>query len=230
MAHLQGVSDMASIFDIFSAGPAQQAAQDQQNALLTGYTQLGNLYGQGSQALQQNYMAGLQPFLQNFGTAQQGTAALGNALGLNGPQGNAAATQAFMNNPGYQFQVNQATNAVDRNAAAQGRLNSGNTNVDLANYISGLAGQGWQQYLGNLQPYLGMAQNSAAGIGNLYSGLGGALNQNLTGQGQAAYGTEAGIGNAQAQAQLANYIPGANMLGAILGLGKTAASVAGAMG
>ena len=104
----------------------------------------------------------------------------------------AQATQAFQNTPGYQFQLQQGTQNVDRNQAAAGMLGSGNTDAAVSNYTTGLANQSWNQYLQNLQPYLGAAQGAAGGIGNLFSQLGQGINQNINTQGQAAYGTQAG--------------------------------------
>ena len=69
------------IFDIFTNDAAQQAAQAQIGGIQSGYNQLSNLYGQGANALTQNYTAGLQPFLQNYGTATAGTTALAHAGG-----------------------------------------------------------------------------------------------------------------------------------------------------
>jgi hypothetical protein len=206
-----------SLFDIFSNAPAQDAAAAQTAGINAGYGQLSGLAGQGRDALTTNYTAGLQPFLQNYGTAQQGTTALGNALGLNGPQGNAAAVAAFQNNPAYQFQLQQGMDAVNANAAKTGQLASGNTNLDLLKFGQGLAGTGWNQYLQNLQPYLGASQAAASGIGTLDSGLGNQLNANLTNQGNAAYGAQTSIGNANANADLSRYNTSANALGALAG-------------
>src|SRR5271163_4920796 len=41
--------------------------------------------------------------------------------------------------PGYQFQLQQGTQAIDQNAAANGTLMSGNTGVALENYGQNLA-------------------------------------------------------------------------------------------
>jgi hypothetical protein len=205
------------LLDIFSNAPAQDAAAAQTAGINAGYGQLSGLSGQGRDALTTNYTAGLQPFLQNYGTAQQGTTALGNALGLNGPQGNAAAVAAFQNNPAYQFQLQQGMDAVNANAAKTGQLASGNTNLDLLKFGQGLAGTGWNQYLQNLQPYLGASQAAATGIGTLDSGLGNQLNANLTNQGNAAYGAQTSIGNANANADLSRYNTSANALGALAG-------------
>jgi len=207
----QGIS---SLGDLFNQG--RQA--------LTGYTQAGlnsagdlfgqardainSLYGSGANALTQNFTAGLAPFLQNYSNAAQGQTALGNALGLNGPAGNAAATQAFQNNPGYQFQLQQGNNAILAAQAAglNGGLMSGNTLKALSDYNQGLAGTSWNNYVSNLQPYLGAASNAASGImsgfgslgsglANLFTGQGGILNQNLTGQGGLNASTLSNLGS-----------------------------------
>src|ERR1700730_8668237 len=215
------------LFDIFNTSDQQAAAAAQTAGINAGYNQLSDLSGQGRQALQTNYAAGLQPFQQNYTQSQQGTTALNNALGLNGAQGNAAATAAFQNNPGYQFQLQQGENAVDANQAKTGQLASGNTNLDLTNYAQGLAGTGWQQYVQNLQPYLGAPNSAATGIGGLSSGLGNQLNANLTNQGNAAYGAQTSIGNANANAQLAGLNASANQLGAIGGAAGLGANLFG---
>jgi hypothetical protein len=239
------------LFDLFSSQPAQNAAAAQTQGLTQGYGMLSGLtgqaqgalsqnYGQGIGALNQNYASALQPFQQNYATAQQGTNALGNALGLNGASGNAAATAAFWNNPAIQSQLDIGSQNVLRNQAASGQLNSGKTNVDLQNYGQQVASQGWNNYINQLQPYLGYSQNAAQGIGGLYSGLGnqlagqyGQLGQGqaglLSGQGQAAFGANAGIGNANANAAMAPVNASANMWGVGLGL-LGAATGSGAAG
>ena len=193
---------MAGLFDIFGTGDQQAAAQAQQQGYQQGYGQLSQLLGMGNQTLAQNYGQAIQPFQQLLGQVQPGVSQLGNALGLGGAAGNAQALQGFQNNPGYQFQLQQGTQNVDRNQAAAGMLGSGNTDAAISNYTTGLANQSWQQYLQNLQPYLGAAQNAATGAGNLFAGLGQGINQNVNTQGQAAYGTQAGIANAQAASDL----------------------------
>lgn len=207
------------LFDIFNNSNAQQAAQDQIQGIQTGLNQLNNYYGQGANALQTNYAAGLQPFQTNFNNAQSGTTALGNALGLNGASGNAAATAAFQNNPGYQFQLQQGDNAINAAAAANGTLNSGNQLKALSDYNQGLAGTSWNNYVSNLQPYLGAANSAATGIGTMNAGLGNQLSNLFQSQGNAAYGANTSIGNANANAQLANNNASANGINALMNLG-----------
>lgn len=205
------------LFDIFSTKDQQAAANAQTAGINAGLAAGNNYFGQGANALNQNYTAGLQPFLQNYGQAQQGTTALNNALGLNGASGNASATAAFKNNPGYNFQLQQGQNSILANQAKTGQLASGATNLDLDQYSQGLANQGWNQYVQNLQPYLGASNSAAQGIGGLYSGLGNQLSSLYQNQGNMNYGANASIGNAQANADLAGLNASANGLGAIAG-------------
>jgi len=205
------------LFDIFGTGDQRNAANAQIAGINAGLGDLTKSFGQGRGALQTNYTAGLQPFLQNYGQAQQGGTALGNALGLNGAAGNQAAVAAFQNNPGYQFQLQQGINDVLANQARTGQLASGATNLDIDKYSQGLANQGWNQYIQNLQPYLNQENQAASGIGGLYSGLGNQLNQNYANLGNAQYGAQTSIGNANANADLAGLTASQNALGAIAG-------------
>jgi hypothetical protein len=208
---------MMGIFDIFGTGDQQAAANAQIQGINQGYNQLSGLYGQGRGALQQNYTAGLQPYQQNYAQATAGTGAYGNAVGLGGPSGNNQAIAAFMNNPGYQFQLQQGNNAINAQAAATGYNNSGNQAIALSKFNQGLAGTGWQNYISNLSPYFNQANTAAGGIGGLYSGLGQGLNASYGNQGNAAYGAQTSIGNANANADLAGLTASGNEWGAIMG-------------
>jgi hypothetical protein len=215
------------IFDIFTNTNAQDAANAQIQGIQTGYNDLTTQFNQGRDALTTNYAAALQPFQQNYATAQQGTTALGNALGLNGPQGNASATQAFWNNPAIASQLQIGDQNVLRNQAATGQLNSGATNVDLQNLGQATAAQGWNQYVNNLQPFLGAGNAAASGIAGVDTGLGSSLNQSFTNQGNAAFGAATGQANAQANADLANNAASANIWNMLMGGAKLGVSGAG---
>lgn len=158
-----------------------------------------NYTNQGTDALNTNYAKALQPAQQNFGQAQQGVGALGNVLGLNGPAGTQSALTALQTTPGYQFQLGQGQNAINAAAAAGGTNNSGNQALALQKFGQNLAGTTYDNYVAQLQPYLGYASRSASDIGNLYSGLGSGINQNLTSLGHAGLEASVGAGNAEAQ-------------------------------
>lgn len=159
------------------------------------------------------------------GTSQGGAPATGMtstaAANPTGTSGNIQATLA--NLPGYQFALNQGSQNVLRNQSATGQLNSGATNVDLTNYGQGLASQNYNNYVSQLQPFLGSSNANAAGISGLYSGLGNALNSNLTNQGNAALSANTAIGNAQAQADYANLAASGGLWGGLLSAGANAA-------
>ncbi|GHE74686.1 hypothetical protein GCM10019059_37770 [Camelimonas fluminis] len=103
----------------------------------------------------------------------------GDSLGVNGAEGNARAVGAFQASPGYQWQVDQATDAVARKQSALGMLGSGNTQTaiqDRANQLANQEYSGWQNNLQNLGQMglqaTGQQANLDRGMGDLYAGLG----------------------------------------------------------
>lgn len=83
-------------------------------------------------------------------TGLRGSTLYADALGANGAEGSARALDAYTVSPGYQFQLDQGQQALDRRAAMTGRLSSGNSDLDALKYSQGLASQDWNQWLGNL--------------------------------------------------------------------------------
>jgi hypothetical protein len=203
---------MASFFsDLF--GGADNAAQDQIKGIQAGQQQAQGNIATGNQALQTNYAAALQPFQQNFGNAQQGVGALGNVLGLNGPAGTQSALTALQTTPGYQFQLGSGENAVKAAAQAGGTGDSGNEAIALQNMGQNLAGTTYNNYVSQLQPYLGYSTQGATGIAGVDTGLGSGLNANQNTLAGLNMGANVGIGNANASADLANQSLGLGLLG-----------------
>ncbi|WP_158811073.1 hypothetical protein [Beijerinckia sp. L45] len=158
----------------------------------------------------QSSNAAYQPYTATGGAA---TGALDNALGLNGASGNAAATAAFQQAPGYQYALDQSTGAAQRAAAAGGMNASGNTLSAVAQLGNNLASQGYQQYLTNLQNAgsqgLQAAQgissnNQAAGGAQLTGGTTGATLDQSTGTNLGTLDAAQGTGNASIQSNLGN--------------------------
>ena len=202
--------------DLFNG--ADNAANDQTAGIQKGQAAATGNINQGSSILNSDYLKGLAPFLSNFTNAQQGTTQLSNVLGLNGAAGSNQALQTLQNTPGYQFTLGQGNNAINAQAAATGTTGSGNQALALQKYGSGLASQTYNNYVSQLQPYLGASNASAAGIGGLYSGLGNQLNANQGNLANLNYGADTSIGNAQASAALANQSLDMNLLGGGLNL------------
>lgn len=229
-----------SLFDIFSTQPAQNAANAQIAGLNAGYnTASGNIqqaiqalqqnYGTATNQLTSNYQSSLLPWMQNYNTAQGGVTALTNALGLNGPSGTQSALQTVQNSPGYQFQQQSGDAAINAAAAANGTAGSGNQLLALSNYNQQLAGGAFNNYVNQLQPFLGQSNTAASGISSGYQGLGSGLAGLSTGLGSSLAGqygdlanlgwqTQTGIGNANANADLSAYNASGNMLGALMGI------------
>ena len=221
---------MSSIFDIFSDQPAKDAAAAQTAGLNAANAQATGNINSGIDALRTNYTAALQPFLTNYGQAQQGTTALGNVLGLNGQGGSDAALTALRNTPGYKFQQGTLDDTVNAAAAANGTLNSGNQLLALNKVNQGLADSTYGQYVSQLQPYLGASGAAAGGIAGVNTGLGNATAGQYDQLAGLNYQTQTGIGNANANADLSAYNASGNfwnMLGGLGGIGTKGGGTVG---
>lgn len=202
-----------------------------QDALNANYGKALGSLGQGRDDLNNNYAAGRDALTSNYGQARtdltnqyaqtqnylgQATAnyqpiisqtanALGqyqNAIGANGQAGSQAAAAAFQAAPGYQYALDQALGSVQRSAAARGGLAGGNATSDILSTANGLASQGYQQYISNLQNSVGInlqgiqGQNAAlTNQGNASQSYGNALANVDTSLGNALNGNYMGLGN-----------------------------------
>lgn len=109
--------------------------------------------------------------------------------------------------------------AIDRGAASRGQVNSGNLLTAEQQYGTGLANQSYNQYVQNLQPYLGQQTQAATGTAAVDTGLGNTLNSSFGNQGNLAFNTQAGIGNANAASDIASQNASNSFLGGVLNLG-----------
>ena len=163
------------------------AASDAANQLSQGAQQAQKLELQNQQAAQGSQasataanVAAEQPYQQLGQTSAGG---LNQLLG----QGFQAPTLAQAEQtPGYQFQLQQGTNAINENAAANGTLMSGNTGKALQQYGQNLGQSAYQQtyqnalnsYMANYQSLMGGTQTGLSSTGELGQ-LGQAGAQNL---------------------------------------------------
>lgn len=132
-------------------GEFDQALQDALGALQTGGTQAGQYQ---------------QPY---YDAGTGALTAYSNALGLNGQAANDNALTQFMASPGYQWQMQQGVNALDRSAAARGGLYSGAQGKALTEYGQGLANQEWYNYLTNLSGLAGAGQAAGNNLSQIAS-------------------------------------------------------------
>ncbi len=110
------------------------------------------------------------PYLQGAlsGTVSNGTGAsnqIANMLGLNGAAGQQQGFDNWRNSTGYQFGLDQGTQAITGNAATQGLLNSGSTLKALNTYGQNYANTQYQNYLNPLQNLMSNGLNAASTIG-----------------------------------------------------------------
>jgi hypothetical protein len=119
--------------------------------------------------------------------------------------------------PGYQFQLEQGTNAINQNAAATGNLLSGNTGKALTDYGQGLAqtdynnlyGQALNTYLTNYGVWNSGQTNEYNRLAGL-AGIGSNAAANLGSQGQAAASNTGNLDVGQATAQASGTVGAAN--------------------
>lgn len=119
-------------------------------------------------------------------------------------------TQDFQTSPGYQFQLSQGEQAMQRSAASRGLLNSVGTQQNLNNYAQGAANTDYQQALQNYMGQNAQTYNMLSGMSN--QGLSAASLTNSAAQnaGNNISANTIGAGNAQAAGQIgtANAITG----------------------
>lgn len=101
----------------------------------------------------------------------------------------------FQESPGYQYQLDQGIGAIDRSAASQGMLQSGNTMKEVQQYGSNLANQEYGNYIDSLLGQLGYAQQADTNMANIYTNSANAA---------ANYSYAGGMANAAKYSNLSN--------------------------
>lgn len=218
------------IFDIFGTGDQRDAANSQIAGLNAANTAATGNINQGIGAINTGYTAALQPYLQNFSQAQAGTKQLGNVLGLNGQAGSDAAMATLQATPGYQFRLKAGNDAINAQQAATGGNASGNQALALSNYNQGVAGTTYDNYVSQLQPFLGASNAAAGGIANVNTGQGNALAGQYDTLANLNYQTQTGIGNANANADLAGLNASGNFWNMLGGIGSMGTKGGGTVG
>ena len=143
-------------------------------AIAGGVSGAGGYYDLARGAAQQGVdaYAPLSALGQKYG---KGSTLYQDSLGINGPEGVARAKAAFTTGPGYEFAVNQGTDAAARNAAKLGLAGSGNALDEIRNRAQGFAQQeygGFQDRLaGFINPELSATSGAASGIAGGYRNI-----------------------------------------------------------
>lgn len=188
----RGILDSGTLGALgFVGGGANQA----QRYLGQGVAGAMGQYGQARADLQGG-AAAYEPLSSLASSYGQGRALYQDALGINGPGGNARATSAFEAGPGYNFQLDQGLDAINRRRNAGGMLASGNADRDAQVYGQGLAKQEYNNWLNNLggfvSPELQATSGAAAGQAGIASNLA-SLGQGAAGLLNSAGAQRAGV-------------------------------------
>lgn len=221
---------MASFLSTLFGGGAEQEAANKNRDLYNNYQSQGTNYlnaGYNTARGDLNNALGAYTPLANLaGQYRGGTDMLLNALGLNGASGNAAASAAFQNNPGYQSGITAGLDAINRRRAAGGMLDSGNADQDAQTFGQNLQNQQYNNWLTSLT---GLNNNAiqattgaATGQAGVYGGLGTLATNNASDLTNLLGSSTSGLASAnnlQAQGEAAG---AKNLLGlgtSLLGLG-----------
>lgn len=193
------------LLDLFSDSNEKEAAGVVDKAYRKGYKGAKRDLKRGFKGLRQDYAGALDQISGSEGVATGAintsrdaalaefdpfvAAAAGapgmysDAIGLGGDTGRDRAVSAFRASPGYDFMVNQGLDAIDRRAASRGMLGSGNTRIDTANYVTGVADQEYGSWLDRLAGQQEFGANIAGGRAGIHTASGQNLADIATGSG-----------------------------------------------
>jgi hypothetical protein len=156
--------------------------------------------------------------------------ALGSALGTNGQPANYS---NFENMPGYQFAVQQGTQAIQRQAASLGNAYTPNTAAAVGQYVTGTASQDYNTYINQLMGAAGLGTTANQGLQTGNQTVGNNISQLQVDQGQAQASGVLGASNAVGGLFSPNGA-GTGLVGAagnyLFGNGSTGATGTGATG
>ena len=181
---------------------SQEALRQLQAGLGAGATGLTEATASGLQELRGALGQGRQDISAGFGRAEQGfqpymqggQAAQAQLEALSGVRGQDAFNQAYQESPYMAFLREQGMRANLAGAAATGGLGGGNVQKELARFGQGLASQGLQQQIQNLQGLTGQGLQAASGAGQYASGGAGQLANLSQLQGTQALGAMQNVG------------------------------------
>lgn len=190
--------------DLTGGYAAQQGLQAQQNAASQANALQSQIYNDTKN--------NIQPY------QKAGTQALSQLTGNLGYYEQPFTMAQFHQDPGYQFDLQQGQQAIQRSAAVQGGLVSGGQLAALNNYSQNMANNEYQQALTN---YQNQQQNSFNRLMSLTS-IGQNANSTLAGAGQSYAGNVGnnlmGAANAQAAYGQQQQAQTMSMLGTAAGL------------
>jgi hypothetical protein len=173
------------IFDTMFGGAAEKEAADKNRALYGDYQNKGSGYLSTGYTNSKGYLndalGAYQPLADLAKKYTGGTDMYLDALGLNGATGTQEAKSAYTTGPGYDWQLGQGLDAINRRRAAGGMLDSGNADIDALTYGQGLAKQDYGGWLDRLSGINNNAISTTSGAAAGQAGAYGSLSDLETG-------------------------------------------------
>ena len=178
-------STLANINNLYGINitDLQNAAAGARGDITTGYDEASGYITKGYDDARGDITKGygeargyFQPFYQGGQTAYQQQMALSGALGQD------AFNAARQESPYEKFLFEQGMRSNLAGASATGGLGGGNVQKELQRFGQGLASQGLQQQIGNLNTLSGYGFQGAGALGNLATGEAGAMGNLATGR------------------------------------------------
>lgn len=154
-------------------------------------------------AAREQMRALLEPYVAAGGPALQAQMA---ALGLAGPEAQAAFVRQQEQSPFFQALARQGEESILQNASATGGLRGGNTQGALAQFRPAMLNQFLENQYAKLGGMTQLGQNSAAGVGSAGLGVANQISRLLQDQGSARAGGI--LGQAQASGGMISDISG----------------------
>lgn len=188
--YLGGVKDESNAYYDQGLKNSVGALGNARSSYATGLSNQVNSINTGANDAISRLGGAIDLYRPAYARGEQAGGTLADSLGLNGAEGNARAVSQFQAGPGYQWQVDQATDAAARKASALGIAGSGNTLTALAKLGSNLANQeygGWQDRLTGMSNQGQQAAGSMSGLMSQQAGYDYGRGQSLS----SAYGQNA---------------------------------------
>lgn len=208
---------MGLFTDLFSTGPAQQAATDAKAGYAAGATNANTELTQGQTGADALYGQAYKPFSSLIDSTGKGAATYADATGVNGADGIARAGSTFKSLPGYSGGLTTGIDQVMRTNAAAGNLGGGNNSADEIKFASDYDANKYGNFVSSLAPYLGANQSAVSGGAAVLGSQAGADLGAAGMRAQNNYNSSVGSGNAQSQADLAPYNASQNFWSALVG-------------
>ena len=212
------------ITDPFNSDNEEKAAAEKAAGLRAGETKAIGALDAGYNTASGLYDQARVPFSELFAKGSKGYDTYLDATGVNGAEGIGRAGDLYKSLPGYSAGQTMGLDMLERRAAARGDLGGGNTSADTIKFASDYDSTKYKDFLSSLAGNAGVATSAAGGQGALFGSQAGLAGNVGSEKAKYGYGTETGIGNANAEATMAAEKSSANFWGALMGGAKLASS------